>query len=493
MVVLQLTKLDTANDRVVLCPSFVFSLPTDWTEEDGDSLVTQIREAAERVVKKWPVLAALPTKSERGLWLLDIPNNVELAALGRPLFTLTTSAIDEPYHLAAGLSPPPPPFSSLPSCILPRPDYSLFRHPSRPATLEQHASASAPLLSIHITLTSDAVCIGVSVAHGAFDGTGLGMILKALDAELHGREWDVPPYNEGNPFTQALAKLSTESSPEPQAPATAPPLLWSSWTPKTWLSSLRFRLSAWWEKTWHQSETRWVFIRQEAVNKLVASTKKEVVQVTGGAEYVSSGDVLLAWLSKAFYSDDYSSTDSLNASAVYSARPLLAPLVPILTLYPHTAKFPYTLFHRPLPLNTLNSMSVAELSLLIRRALPLYRKLPAVQAMWTGTSSSPPLLPVRSWPGLVSFLLHHVFGIEHIHRLLFSNQTSCNLAGLSLPNPAAKSKADLPLHAYFMTAEGPKELDGVVVWQQTHEGITVKGTMRKRRWEGMERALRQLK
>ncbi|GAA5973853.1 hypothetical protein JCM11641_003193 [Rhodosporidiobolus odoratus] len=504
---LPLTTLDAGPQGVAMCSAFVFSLPRTWrSAEDGQDLLRRLEEAASRVVRRWPLLAGIPEMGSDGLWLVNVPDDVDAIGRQRPLYTFTTATLSQTYQTAANLARPPTPFFATPSGILFNPTRNLFIHPSRPASMAEHAAQQRPLLDIHVTVLSDAVAVGISVPHGVFDGTGIGQVLSALTSELRGEDWQVPSAFEHNPFIDALEDLAKDEKVEERAKAEKQvfPSLWESWKPFTPIGLKKFLWSAKWENWWNRSEAKWLFLKQDLVDSMVAKTKAEVKQETGGREYVSTGDILAAWLLKAAHADESSSSDTLSAASLYSARPLLSPrssFARAISLYPHCATIPYTLFplspSHPFSLSTLSQTPLSSFSLLIRRSLPQHRNLPVLQAMWRKMSTSPPLLPVRDWPKPVAFFLR-LYGFftghgwdrtPHTHRWLLSNQMSLGMSEFSLPDREGK---DLPLLAYHLLGEGAFEMDAVLPFQQTPAGVTVSGTMRRKRWQSLEKALRGL-
>ncbi|GAA5857844.1 hypothetical protein JCM8547_006001 [Rhodosporidiobolus lusitaniae] len=499
-----LTTLDGGPSAVCMCSCFVFALPSTWTADDNDALIGRVEAAAERVVKKWRLLSGRPERTKAGVWAIRVPDDLD-ALHDKPLVAFSTATRSEPYHVAAGLSSPLPPFSAASSGFLPSPKAALFYHTTRPSSLAAHAKTGAPLVNLHLTLCTDAVAIGISVSHGLLDGTGIGLLLSALSAELHGKEWQAPPLPEDgtNPFIAALDRLEADETVFQQAAREPPPPISQGWRPATLGRGIKLLLSMLWENWWYGSHARWVFLRQVTVDVLVERVKEDIKDETEGREYVSTGDVLAAWLLKAAHAKEKSAREALSASALYSSRSLLdahSPSSPSLALYPHNAAIAYPLLSTDLPLSTLSTISVSTLALSFRRQLPLHRTLPSLLTIWQGLQKSE-LLPHRDWLQPPSFLrLPSLFlprgKITHTHRFLFSNQLSVGMGSFSLPDFSSHSGGgeakDLPLIVYYNLGEGPVELDSVLPIQQTEAGVTVSATMRKSRWESLERAIREL-
>ncbi|GAA6018738.1 hypothetical protein JCM10207_005562 [Rhodosporidiobolus poonsookiae] len=491
MPLIPLTGIDSGPAAVSMCMGFVFSLPEFTSPADRNALVRRLETSAERVVRKWPLLAGKPVwQDER--WVIDVPSDLD--TLNRPLVQFTTTVLSEPYHIAASVPDASFSLSTSRSGILPQPRPSLFRAPNFPVSLADHATRNLPLLNLHVTQCADALCVGVLLSHGLFDGTGLGLVLRALDAELHGKSdsWTAPPMAEVNPLATQLAALVDNSDPAlagADAERTDPPVFKWSWRMPTLGGTLRFVASMVWEKVWWKSEARWLFLRNETVKYLVESTKREVKQLTDGKEYVSTGDVLAAWAIKAAHSDESTSRSCVSPAALFSARALLSPS---LTSYPHGAAFPYSLFPTPLPLRTLAQTSTASLALTMRRQLVANATLANLRHIQV-RSGGAALVPVRDWPGAALFLPWRWWRRPHVHRWLASNQTALGMASLALPSPSsAGEETDLPLRAYYLLGEGPVEVDGVLPFQQTAAGVTSSATMRRSRWESLRRRVEEL-
>lgn len=161
----------------------------------GSIDIEALRQAALRVIDKWRLLAgtiewANQTYNVR-VPLGEVPNS-------RLYFTLSFSA--------APLGIVYPELSHASATVLERPPLSCFRHKNTPNSLAAHAKAAHPIISIHVSSYADYTCkraslialpetvpemaphagIGISCSHGMLDGTGQGMFVHFLDAELHG-------------------------------------------------------------------------------------------------------------------------------------------------------------------------------------------------------------------------------------------------------------------------------------------------------------------
>ncbi|GAA5857733.1 hypothetical protein JCM8547_005964 [Rhodosporidiobolus lusitaniae] len=501
---LKLNSNDAMVERVDIAGCYVFQRAASSASEveDGD-LVNRFKGAADRVVRKWPLLAGVPSKGKDGHWSINIPDDIHEHSKTRPLFGFTTALHHQPYYLATGLPAPLPPLSSSSSGFLPSLKLSLFRPPSAPKTLFDHERLQSPLLHIHLGFFSDAVAVSVTVPHGVFDGKGAGMVNEALNAELRGESdsWTAPALWEGeNPFFRTFEDLADDevfAEGRETVPVTR------GWIGSEWTMAIpRALLGAIWESQWWKSEMRWLVIRKETVEALVERVKGEVRGETEGKEYVSTGDVLMAWVLPAAHSDE--TTGSFTAAPLYNCRQMLNSYNPSFSLdYPHNAAVPYDLLPtKPIPLSTLRQTPLSSLSLLFRRSILTFRSLPALSRFWqhyrANSSAKSPMLPYRDWPELPWFLrwlwlpswFSRSSGAGHCTRWMVSDQRELGMGALSLPGKDGKP---LPLLSYQLADSSPGHLDHVLGIQRTAEGdYTISAHMRRSRWESVERRLKEL-
>ncbi|GAA5857801.1 hypothetical protein JCM8547_005986 [Rhodosporidiobolus lusitaniae] len=490
-----LTACDSVSDQVALCSCFVFSLPPLATEEERASLVVCVKEAAQRVVERWKMLQGTPEWTKDGVWAIRIPDDEDEQRLTRSTVGFSTATYEQPYHLVASVPSPLPPLSSAPSSILPAPQLSFFRPSTILSAFSTHAKHAFPLVHIHVSLFSDSVAVGVSVPHGLLDGTGVGMLNRALSAELHGKEWTPPPLPEDgkNPFVAALEALDQDEAAAAELRRRGDPSLKHSWRTMSVVGMLCFVVSILVEKLWWKSEWKRAFFRREMVERVVEKTKREVKEETGGKEYVSTGDVLAAWLLKASLADESNKNERVAAASVFNLRPLLSDYAPTsLSTYACNCALPYQLAF-PLSLSTLSSTPLSALALSFRRNLAKYHNLPSLLSLSRWMRSSPSFVPLRDWPSF----LRPFAKTPYTHRWIFTNQTSLGMADISLPFPSSSSEGraeeDLPLTLYHLGWDMPLDTNNILAVQSVPGGgVTLCGNMRRSRWEALQRAVEEL-
>ncbi|GAA5893351.1 hypothetical protein JCM6882_008011 [Rhodosporidiobolus microsporus] len=492
------------NPEVDISLTLCWVYVTAVTEESAAAHEERLKAAAERVVRKWPLLAGVPKYLGPGRWAIDVPDELDETSKSRSLVGFSSATHSKPYHVAAGLPEPLPPLATAPSGFSPTPHIPLFCPSSVPSTFAHLAKSNRPLLHVHATFFPDAIALGVTLPHGAFDGTGYGMVLRALNAELHGRgDWEVPPLWAENPLSRTVNALVEDEAVREEGKG-------ASWELEGWRSFslggvMRMLCSLAAEIYWWRSEQRWMFLRQAAVDHLVERVKEDVKRETGGKEYVSSGDILVAWFLKAALADESTLSGSVASIAVSNCRSLLtsyaasSPSVPPFdfSLYPHGAVAPYDLLAPALPLSDLATTSLATLALAFRRNLDKQRNLSTLRActlFHPTTTNTPSSIPHRDWPHLFSSsaTASSAPGRGPTHRFFFTNQTSLGMASLALP-ALEDGEDDLPLVSYALTGRMPLLFDHAVALQRVEgAGIRVGGRIRRTRWESVGRAVEEL-
>lgn len=154
--------------------------------------VEALRAAALRVVDKWRLLAGTVE------WANKTYNiRVPLGTISDDRLRFTTMSPGTPLGIVF------PELSDSSAVTVERPPTTLFRHKDTPNSLSAHAKSAHPIVSIHVVSYTDYTCgclcrlafvvidefregIGLNVCHGIMDATGQSMIVRFIDAELHG-------------------------------------------------------------------------------------------------------------------------------------------------------------------------------------------------------------------------------------------------------------------------------------------------------------------
>ncbi|GAA5866235.1 hypothetical protein JCM8547_007212 [Rhodosporidiobolus lusitaniae] len=481
-VLLPLTSRDCAIGGVGLSVAFVLNA------KPGDLDLDNLKSAVEKVVDKWRLLAG------RVVFSKELNTYAVLAPIG---------ALPEgyaPLSFAISSTPDKPsPFSDLPVLssssghLIPVPTTSVYKCSSVPTSLAAYAKSEHPITAWHVAVFSDATIIGLSVPHGCFDAHGLGLVMSAVDAELHDREWVVPPLTAENQLDKRLDEVKKMEFSEDEKNATPPPMIgWTgAWPPSNVVKLLSNGL---FESKWHQAEDGCVFVGRELLDDVVKEVKTKVQLETAGQEFVSEGDILVAWFYKAIYQYDPNPPTSFFASCAVSLRSLVSTPETQLDLYPHNAVSGYSLISSsPLETSTFLSTPPWELALGHRRMLNASRTLPAAQALleWIDTNTSPtyPALPMADCSWATPWGKKESTGYW-----IYSNQIASDMTTVSFPH--AKTGERLPLKAFL---ELGTSLDQFVMCNQLNGddgkplGWIFGATMRRARWESVRRTVEEAK
>ncbi|KAL8277686.1 hypothetical protein RQP46_009959 [Phenoliferia psychrophenolica] len=415
-----------------LAVGFLLSTPVE---------TTSIEAALWRVSDKWRLIAGRLERDEEGSgWVVRVPiDDTFPSDYARYRFTSTTT------------SPPP---------------FKYFVPPGAPRKVADLAKANAALVAIHVTTFADCQAIGLTAPHGVFDAIGLGMIIKALDAELTGKEWTPPPLLEKNSLDERLQASAIECTKLPPYVADAELRRLSNGSEKSRWDMFRLVWSLLVEKFWHRVKARDVFVGRELMERLVESVKEEVRVATAGREWVSTGDVLMAWSVKAMYGSETSNNKLLTTTALWDTRGVLSTPTTSLSSYPHNTACFYIM--QPIKVSTLAATPLSTLALQARRALDAARTLPALHDTLDWMCSYLPL-PARG---------------NEAEGIYFSNQIAGHLTGTSW---GAKPDA---LVGWWIWCQ---ELDHIVAWNELESGWIMSTITRPSRWKSVEKELERLK
>ncbi|BGP42792.1 hypothetical protein JCM10449v2_006804 [Rhodotorula kratochvilovae] len=478
-VLLPLSPRDAAIGGVGLSLAFVL----DARPSDLD--VDAVRAAVERVVDKWRFLAGR---------LVAVPGGYAVLAPTGPLPADYRALVFDVVDKRGEASP----FADLPALsqaqghLIPLPGLSLIKPPAVPSSLAEYVKKDWPITSWFITVFKDATVVSLSVPHGCFDAWGLGLATRALDAELHGRAWDVPPLHAENQLEKRLAEVEQLPFSQAEKDATPPPMIgWTgAWPPQ---NVVKLLANGAYEQKWHKAEDGCLFVGKDLLAPLVKEVKEQVAKETDGKEFVSEGDVLVNWLYQAIYSHDPTPPQSFHASCAVSLRDLVS--TPELTLahYPHNAVSGYSLnSSSPSPTAEFLRTPLAHLALQHRRLLTASRTLPAVQALltWIRTHTSPafPAIPEAdaSWA-----LPWGSRGGERVGYWIYSDQRAAGMPLVSWPKSGGKEGETLALKAFMELGTSLNQF--VAVNELPGQGWIFTATMRRARWESARKVVDELK
>ncbi|KAG5650795.1 hypothetical protein H0H81_011017 [Sphagnurus paluster] len=348
--------------------------------------ITTLEAAAKRVVEKWRLLAGrIEWEPTLETWAVRVPVNGDVSSRVK----VTASKLDTP------LDAPILPVDKSSTEILACPSLIFFRHPSTPNNPSSYASSNAPLLSIHITELANCTCVGISFPHVLFDAFGLGKIIRALHAELHGTPWSPPPFSEKGIMSETLNELSKDVLDSAEPPAALADL-------QQGVASIGVRslislsVSLTYEHFWQKLENKAVYLGEKVVEKMVRKAKDELKK--SGKSWVSTADILVAWFLKVRL-DSYRGVkrpmlmlfvreqtvyanethkNTVCAVGAISMRKTLSSIDPTFEDYPHNSLILYSSLL--LPREEITSTPFAELALVHRQNIDTARNIPFIKA-----------------------------------------------------------------------------------------------------------------
>ena len=231
---------------------------------------------------------------------------------------------------------------------------------------------------------------------------------------------------------------------------------------------------------------------------------------------------------QAVHADESTSHTAAAVSPVFALRDLLS-----LPSYPHNAVAPYPFSPSPIPLSILPTLSIADLALTHRRSLDTARTRPFLRATlrrmdelaWSN-GGQVPIMPARAWPWSLGWV--GALGARGrrrdededeahpppSHHWIVSNQMVSGLADLTLPaslfdlpssrahrskassasstSSSSSSTADLPLLAFYVRITAPIKDHQAFRFQVNPQGVFLEGSMRRKRWHALGRAVERL-
>ncbi|KAJ7667628.1 hypothetical protein DFH06DRAFT_223468 [Mycena polygramma] len=330
---------------------------TGWLVQ-GTIDTNLLAAAIRRTTDKWRVFAGrLELIPESKSWQMNVP--LDPLPEDYATFVLTECTSDVPLSTYVTI-----PVGTR-SEALPQ---NLFLHPLTPRQNSEWIARRHPLTCWHVTYFPSRAagepaysCIGFARSHGIFDGIGAALFMRALVAEMQGKEWDVPPPPpEGfhpNPLDQALRRNAVEGKTDYPQPG------YSVLGVKgvIWLAGWHLR-----ERFWRGAIHRIFTIPKECILFLVDGVKAEVRHDNPDLQ-VTTGDVLVAWIMKVIYKTGTPPSQVLGLSNFASFRDLISDVADkSLAQYPHNAFLP--LPYPTLTVRELNSLTLPEFTLALCRS-----------------------------------------------------------------------------------------------------------------------------
>lgn len=242
---------------------------------DADRLHTSLCKLLE--IGDWRKLGGRLTRRDNGLEIRVPPKFTP----ERPAVSYSHRAIpsDIDDHPLAKTLPKPTPTASIQAGSH---EFREFEASTdAPATLDEFLANDTPQLSLHVTSFNDATLVGLSWPHTLMDALGQQALLRGWSLVLAGRESEVPDFLGAR--EDALCAGPDEKQEE--------------YRPKRlqgfamFQFGLRFVAGLLWNRV---VETRTIFLPKKAVAELRKQAQEDL-----SGEFVSEGDVLTAWATRA--------------------------------------------------------------------------------------------------------------------------------------------------------------------------------------------------
>lgn len=164
-----------------------------------------------------------------------------------------------------------------------------------PETLEDFTTTDLPQISLHVTSFNDATLVGLSWSHSLMDVMGQQALLHAWSLVLANREYEVPPML-GAREDALCAAAETDTTKEEFSLGKKQLKGWAM---------LMFGLRFAWDMLWNPAaETRTIFMPKTTMAALRGHAENDLAIADGGEgkPFVSDGDVLTAWATRAIAS-----------------------------------------------------------------------------------------------------------------------------------------------------------------------------------------------
>ncbi|KZV91680.1 hypothetical protein EXIGLDRAFT_90943 [Exidia glandulosa HHB12029] len=463
------SSLDLTATPINLTFAFVFDARLDAEKLRRalfQAIETKLPRAGARLVKR------------SGSYEFHVPRRFDAST---PPAGFTHTHHDAPYDRTLPI-PIPPHVASEP-CVFNRDERKarLFRSPETPGglSLEDYLKPGRPMLHVHVTTYEDATLLGIEANHTLFDAFGLRDLLLVWTAAL--RNDTSIPFSP--PDIQPFEELkATVAIPTPKKGEHPMRLIYSSETLGFWGTFLVI----WgfiWMAIWDPKEsTRMVYVPRAWLEEQKEACMDALEE--RGKEWVSSSDVLQAWLYKTLHAHRKDATP-IHINTPINLRRLLPDILPPSLAYINNTTLGCS--HTPIPAHKLGSQPILDTALTIRRDLN----------EWTSPSTRDTLRAEVAWfaqfKGTGKLLFFAPAGGEH---LILSNWRSAELNGVDFSGALHEGKEVRevrevkPVYVSSYVQEGsrmPKRGTGTVC-SETEDGLWLTVTRSERDWEGIRQS-----
>ncbi|KAK7019123.1 hypothetical protein R3P38DRAFT_2715268 [Favolaschia claudopus] len=349
--------VDLAGRDVVVTTGFIIDARLD---------VKKLEETFSLLVEQKFPRAGARLALRNGTYEFHVPNTFDAQT---PAVAFTAADHCEPYASSTR-----PPVSHLLNASSSEPwicssplIQPFFRSSSCPASLKDFLVPNTPLIHVHVAVFDDLTFFGITSTHLMFDAIGISTLMHAWqrllagDAleDIPGMPWDIEPF-------------TSYTKPAPGY------MLHRGWYDLVGFTKFSFIVRFIWKIIRDQKEEHKVVRIPKAY---LEDRKREVMEELSAEEskeWVGSSDVLMAWWFKTSYFDRTDPTPlhihltvNLRGMPLFPRLPGSTELAPISSPFINNAVVSLSL--PPMPVNTLRSMSLRNIALIIRRVITIYK------------------------------------------------------------------------------------------------------------------------
>ncbi|KAK7049132.1 hypothetical protein R3P38DRAFT_3345995 [Favolaschia claudopus] len=397
--------------RVVPCSILDLNVAQEWVYTVGLVVPAQLdpqklKESLLMLIERKFPRAGARLAFRNGAYEFQIPDKFDAET---PAASFTVERHTDPCpHRDTVLPSSTPSSTSKPSLVITPPPSlaTLLRSPTCPQTLSAFLHPHVPLLHIHLSLypaDDNLTLIGVTMPHIAFDGVGIGVLLRAWTHVLNhsdggdwargvgsveGMPWDLVPFGEGDAARQHRDAVDEGEGEELR--------LARGWFPTTLRGTFTFLARMVYSQL---CDPRDVMLYVRVPKAWLRGVKAGVMddlsgQTSGGGgseqrekerDWVGSSDVLVAWWVKLLHAHRApTDTTPLHVHMAKDLRPLRifspscsSPSDPAASSSPDPLPLPNTYINNAwcnfpaltAPVSALQRMSVGEVAVRVRRAI----------------------------------------------------------------------------------------------------------------------------
>ncbi|KAK2041014.1 hypothetical protein LZ31DRAFT_603027 [Colletotrichum somersetense] len=438
----------------------------------------KLHGSLESVVRRpgWNKLAARLRRNDQGELEHHIPQSF---AQGRAVISyehVNCGNVEIAYHPVGSRIPRPP--SDGKPAVVGNPDdlHELIHGANTPRGLKDYLYSDRSELGLRIVSFKDSTIIVLHWIHLAFDAVAKRSLLEAWSLALDGKYDEIPEPLLPNSYPlEALGKTNP--------PHVLAHRRMSVFGTTLWVLRNIYRLA------FCRKEHRMVCVPAEFLAKLKEKALKEndvrgpederTLSLSREEQFLSDGDVLLAWITRLSLSNFPEDSKRLVAvQQAYQWRPVLKDLLPSgKPFLCNCVGFLITI----MSVRDIMKKPLGHLASAIRRSITEQGTREQVEAYSSLVRQDP---STKSPP---------FFGSSSMQLLMFSNWQKAKIYGFDLSAAAAQPRKTPLLPSYVQTTQGPYNFtDGIiVVGKDEHENYWLSGYKVQGEWSAMERMMRR--